>query len=284
MILVDFSQTMISNLMVDMSRNNIVEPDLGAFRCMVLSSLRSYKKKFGAKYGEMILCCDSSNTWRKSVFPNYKVRRKTSKKKSEYNWDSIHSSMNVIIEEAKESVPYRVVACPSAEADDVIAILAQKCCQSPEESIMIVSGDKDFGQLQSSRLVKQWQPVQAKHLVVKDADEFLREHIIRGDVSDSIPNCLSGDDSFSVGKRQTPMRETVVRRILDLGPADVLSPEQMKYYERNRTLISFESIPEQISSHIISNFKETSPADRSRLWPYLVKNKLRDLIRDITYF
>jgi hypothetical protein len=49
MILVDFSQVMISNIMMQLA-NNEKQLDEEMVRHMVLSSLRLYKKKFGDEY------------------------------------------------------------------------------------------------------------------------------------------------------------------------------------------------------------------------------------------
>ena len=68
MILVDLNQVMISNLMMQIgSKKASVEEDL--VRHMVLNSLRLYRKKFSEKYGELVICCDDKNYWRRDFFP-----------------------------------------------------------------------------------------------------------------------------------------------------------------------------------------------------------------------
>ena len=41
--------------------------------------------------------------------------------------------------------------------------------------------------------------------IKEPAEEILREHIIRGDKGDGVPNIHSEDDSFVEGKRQRPI-------------------------------------------------------------------------------
>ena len=84
MILLDLNQIMISNLMMYIHSNNIGTPEekecfmvgnnnaddnveigFSLVRHMVLNSIRMYRKKFGDKYGEIILCSDGRNYWRK---------------------------------------------------------------------------------------------------------------------------------------------------------------------------------------------------------------------------
>ena len=69
MILVDLNQVMISNLMGQLysSKTNEVDEDL--LRHMVLNGIRSYRNKFSEEYGELVICCDDTNNWRKDSFP-----------------------------------------------------------------------------------------------------------------------------------------------------------------------------------------------------------------------
>ena len=88
MILVDFSQVMISNIMMQLS-NNESKLDEDMVRHMVLSSLRLYKKKFSAEYGEIVICCDGPSYWRREVFPHYKANRKKARANSDHDWKTI---------------------------------------------------------------------------------------------------------------------------------------------------------------------------------------------------
>ena len=56
----------------------------------------------------------------------------------------------------KENLPYKMIEVYGAEADDIIATL---CKHFQDEKIMIVSGDKDFIQLQTYPNVKQYSPI-----------------------------------------------------------------------------------------------------------------------------
>ena len=57
---------------------------------------------------------------------------------------------------SKENFPYVVMYEAKCEADDIIATLVKYYHQ--HEDIMIVSGDKDFIQLQQYKNVKQYAP------------------------------------------------------------------------------------------------------------------------------
>ena len=75
MILVDLNQVVISNLMVQIN-NYKQEAEEGLVKHMILNSILSIKKKFESDYGNIILCCDNKNFWRKDIFPHYKGNRK----------------------------------------------------------------------------------------------------------------------------------------------------------------------------------------------------------------
>jgi 5'-3' exonuclease len=123
MILVDYSQIFHSNLFVQLGKN-ADKADLNMVRHMVLNSLRSYRAKFNSKYGDLILCLDGQQNWRKDVFPQYKAHRKTNRDKDDRDWDHIFEIANTINDELIEYFPYPVVRVGRAEADDIIGVLA----------------------------------------------------------------------------------------------------------------------------------------------------------------
>ena len=92
MILVDFNQVCISNIMQDIKSNSDIEEDL--VRHMILSSLLMYKQKFSQQYGELTICCDSPKSWRKEVFPFYKANRKNYRESSDFDWKKIFLILN----------------------------------------------------------------------------------------------------------------------------------------------------------------------------------------------
>ena len=117
---------MISNLMVQINGRNAVEMNEDFVRHMILNSLRGHNKKFRKQYGQMVIACDSSNVWRKQVFPNYKAGRKANRAKSEHDWEFIFDVLAKIKQEIKDFLPYKVIAVESAEADDIIATLCKR--------------------------------------------------------------------------------------------------------------------------------------------------------------
>ena len=126
MIIIDLNQVMLSNLMMQLGNHTNAQIEENMVRHMVLNSLRSYKVKFGAEYGELVIACDNTNYWRKKEFPYYKANRKKNQEASELDWRSIFECMNKIRQELKDNFPYRVIDVESAEADDIIYSLTNK--------------------------------------------------------------------------------------------------------------------------------------------------------------
>jgi len=283
-ILVDFSQVMISNLMVAVhTYNKNAEIDEGMLRHMILNSLRSYRKKFGEEYGELVLCCDGRNYWRKDVYPYYKAGRKKTRTESALDWTNIFETLNKIRDEIEEFFPYIVLTIDRCEADDIIGVLVQN--KDPFEKVLILSGDKDFMQLQVNVGVDQYAPVQKKFLRNPDPAKYLKEHILRGDSSDGIPNFLSPDDVFvRDGKKQSPIYAKKLEAWVEAEPKDFCTDEQLRNHNRNTILIDLDYIPEEIKTEIQTTFDNAKPGNRMKLLTYFIEHKLKNLMGVIQDF
>ena len=281
MILVDLNQVLISNLMAQTRGKSDVKPNKDMIRHMVLNSLRGFNLKFKEEYGTMVLCSDAGDPWRREIFPNYKHGRRKSRVDGPFDWDNIFQIITEIKNEIKDNFPYIVMYVKNCEADDIIATLIK---QQTESKYLIVSGDKDFIQLQHYGNVYQFSPL-LKGFVGEQEDpkKFLREQIIKGDRSDGVPNILSDDDIFLRDQRQKPINK---KRLAEWSNIEniPLGSETRKYYERNKTLIDLSEIPESIEKRIINSFKDYKVKSRTLLLPYFIENKLKSLIENINDF
>ena len=278
---------MISNLMVQINGRNKVELNEDLVRHMVLNSLRGHNKKFRKEYGEMVIACDSKNVWRREIFPNYKAGRKATREKSEHDWDAIFSMLHTIKDEIRSFLPYKVIELETAEADDIIATLVKKIQNqvgpNHEKKVLILSGDKDFIQLHGPN-VKQYNPVLNK-FVGKGEDPviYIKEHILKGDRSDGVPNVLSDDNVFIEGRRQRPLS----KKKIDAWVNEVFmtfTEEEQKNYSRNRKLIDLSCIPPELEEKIINEFIDAKVASRDKILNYFITKKLKTLIEVIDEF
>ena len=287
MIIVDINQIMISNLMVQISGRNAVELNEDLVRHMVLNSLRAHNKKFKKEYGEMVIACDSKNVWRREIFPNYKAGRKANRAKSEHDWDAIFSMLHNIKNEIKTFLPYKVIEIETAEADDIIATLIKRTKRiiAPEhkKNVLILSGDKDFIQLHDKN-VKQYNPVLNKFVGKgEEPSLYIKEHILKGDRSDGIPNVLSDDDVFIEGRRQRPLTKKKIESWVN-EMVMTFTEEEQKNYDRNRQLIDLSLIPPELEAKIYDEFNEVKVAHRSKILNYFITRKLKTLIEVIDEF
>ena len=287
MIIVDLNQIMISNLMVQLNSRNTEPLSEDLVRHMVLNSLRAHNKKFRKEYGDMVIACDSKNVWRREVFPNYKAGRKANREKSDHDWDAIFTILHNIKDEIKTFLPYKVIQIETAEADDIIATLIKKIKKiiAPErkKKVLILSGDKDFIQLHGPN-VKQFNPVLNKFVGKgENPSLYIKEHILRGDRSDGIPNVLSDDNVFIEGRRQKPLSKKKINSWVE-EVFTTFTEEEQKNYDRNRKLIDLSCIPHELEEKINNEFLNVKVASRDKILGYFINKKLKTLIEVIDEF
>lgn len=258
-----------------------VKPNKDMVRHMVLNSLRAFNIKFKDEFGEMVLCADAGDPWRREIFPNYKYQRRKGRDTDNFDWDNIFTIITDIKNEIRDNFPYKVMYVENSEADDIIATLVKL---REEDKYLIISGDKDFIQLQHYGDVYQWSPF-LKTFIGEQEDpiKFLRTQIIKGDRSDGVPNILSGDDIFKTDQRQKPITKQKLEEWSNLENIP-LGSETEKNYKRNKKLIDLSMIPLTIEKSIINSFKNYKVNDRSLLLNYFIKNKLKGLIENINDF
>jgi len=269
--------------MVQINGRDAPELNEDLVRHMVLNSLRAHNKKFRKEYGEMVIACDSGNVWRREVFPNYKAGRKSNRAKSEHDWTLIFDIISKVKNEIKAFLPYKVIEVETSEADDIIAVLTSN--KQWAEKVLILSGDKDFIQLHSDN-VKQYNPVLNK-FVGKDENPtlYLKEHILKGDRSDGIPNVLSDDNVFVENRRQKPLSKKKLKGwIDDIFFYNTFTEEEERNYNRNRKLIDLSSIPQHIEDKINDEFLNVKVATRDKILGYFINKKLKTLIEVIDEF
>ena len=281
MILVDMNQITLASMMMLLHMSKAKEPDDSMVRHMILNSLRMYRTRFSSEYGELVLCHDSRHYWRRDFFPEYKASRRKGREKSDLDWDAIFQCLNAIMEEIKINMPYKCLEVYGAEADDIIGTL----CATISEEIMIISGDKDFIQLQRFPNVKQFSPITKKTVNGANPGGYLKEHVFRGDSGDGVPNVLSPDNTFTDGLRQRPLGKKKIASWIDHDFEDVAPNDEVKRnYQRNRKLIDLTYTPDELTREIIDTYNEAPFGDRSKLLNYFIQKRLKSLTESIGEF
>ena len=281
MLLIDANQIAITTLMAESKGKPIADIDL--MRHMFLATIRNLRRKF-KNSGEVVLCWDAGNYWRKEIFPYYKAHRKKIREEADVDWNKIFENLHVIRREIKDNFPYRSLKVERCEADDIIAILTKQYAQV--EDIVIISSDEDFLQLQIYPRVRQWSPMKNQFLKCDDAKDFLARKIMRGDTGDGVPNFLSDDDCLvAEDKRQKPLLEKKMTGWL----SDPLNREwddrMVRNHERNEALVSLFKIPSEYTDSIFEEWESGERVtDRSKILPYFIANRMKLLIEHIEDF
>ena len=274
------NQIAVANLMMNLKMNNSKTIDESMVRHMILNSIRMYRMEHHDEYGEVVLTWDSKHSWRRDYYPEYKASRRKGREESDLDWDDIFGTLNKIRNEIKENFPYKYLEVFGAEADDIIGFL---CEENKDEKIMIISGDKDFIQLQKYPNVRQWSPITKKDVNGFNPTTYLKEHILRGDTSDGVPNVLSPDNTFVDGLRQRPLSRKKIQSWL-LGGGSNWNDEVKRNFQRNSTLIDLSRTPEELKNQIRLEYNNAPHGDRSKLLNYFMQNKLKELTENIGEF
>jgi hypothetical protein len=278
MILIDNTQIILSSIFSQYKGPDEVNEEM--IRHITLNTYRYYRNRFYSEYGELVICQDAGNYWRKDIFPHYKQNRKKAQAKDEFYWKQIFETLTMIRNEVAENMPYKTMRVERCEADDIIATLCKH--YHPQEKILIVSGDKDFKQLMRYPNIAQYSPNQKGFITCDSPDKFLFEHIVRGDSGDGIPNILSEDDVFIVDeKRQRPLSAKKIDTWSSTGsvPHDLSSN-----WNRNQMLVDLSYIPSVYEQSILDEYKKPVQADRSKIFTYFVNKGLKNLMNDIQDF
>ena len=284
MILLDFSNIIVGSIMVANKIPNEERTSHDFIRHLVLNSIRNYRIKYKKTYGEIVICTDTQSSWRKGVYPYYKAHRKAirEKQKSEkgMDWSALFKTIHEIIDEIDTFFPYKVVSIPHAEGDDVIAVLARNF----QEKSIIISSDKDFTQLHKYKNIKQYSPIQKKMLNGSEPYKYLKEHIIRGDKGDGVPNILSADDCIVEGVRQKPISKKKIELWMNEKPADFCVNGMSEKWKRNQQLIDFDFIPTDISQSIVDQYLKEKKQRQGQLLNYFITKRLKYLMENMEDF
>ena len=285
MIFVDYNAVIIATVMVSLGGHSNVEVDENIIRHMFLNSLRANRKKFTKEYGEIVICADSSNCWRKDIFAYYKANRKTGRDASDLDWKLLFEIITKIRVELNDYFPYKVLYVERCEADDIIGVCAHELgtdLMMGSEKHLILSGDHDFKQLTGYANIDQFNPVRKSWVKVNDSDKYLQEHILKGDKGDGVPNILSPDNCLAIGERQGTMSAKRLEKYMK-GISE-MDAETILRYNRNKAMVDLTQVPEEYKTKILAEFYKKETVDRSGLFNYFVKKKLKHLITDLQDF
>ena len=282
MILIDYSGISIAPIVMAQAKFN----DENLLRHMILNTIRMYRQKF-KEYGEVVIVADGGGNWRKEVYPEYKYKRKENREESKIDWDEAFRIINMVLQEIKDHMPYKVIHQWGCEADDSIAEIVKWTQEFGNyEKVMIVSADKDFKQLQKFDNVRQYSPITKKLIKVDNPRVELQEHILTGDAGDGVPNVLSDDKVFAEGRRQNIL--SAKKKEVLMNDPKALGEEVYRNYLRNKKMIDItesSALPEHTRKEIINTFENQNKSNyKSKVLNYFIKYQCRNLIEILDEF
>lgn len=279
-LIVDFSPLVVASYTALAYQSQDKTVDIDLVRHVALDGIRFVNSNFKRTYGNPIIAVDCKKSWRKETFPYYKANRAKMRKESDINWAELLQCVNTVKDELIEAFPYKVLEVDRAEADDIIGVLARKAVAEGEE-VMIVSGDKDFVQLQAdTNLVRQWDKRTDTFIGVENPKRFLFEHVLKGDSGDGIPNVISPSDSYVTKTRQKPMTQ----KRLDHFWENKHELKEMDRFKLNLQLIDLRFTPKDIQENIIKADAEYKCNDRNGLQNYFIAKRMKKLYEKLNEF
>lgn len=254
--------------------------DENHLRYNLIKHLKEYKRIY-SEYGDLLLAFDSKSYWRRDYFKFYKHNRKKERKNSDIDWDSIHLYIRQFKKEFEENLDYIVLEILSCEADDIIAIIVSNLQKYKN---LIISDDKDFLQLLKLDNVDIYRPrknefIRNESYNDNEIEAILKEHIIRGDRSDGIPNVLSLDNSIADGIRQ----KAITKKFLSKHLLEDIEKEEPFYdkYLRNKKLIDLTEIPNTVEITVLKELKENLKGqNRIECKEYFAKHNILSLYHE----
>lgn len=274
------SQIVISNVTVEY-KDHPQDIDEDVIRHLVVGYILKYVKKFRPTYGtDVVIATDNKSYWRKKLFPPYKAHRAKQRQVSKYDWKLIFDAVHNLKNEFYGTLPYKIIDVEGAEADDIIAILA-KHSSSMKEKTLIISSDMDFIQLQRYPGVDQFVPKKKSFLKVDNPILYLKEHIIRGDKDDGIPNILSKDDVFISGGRQKSIMTAKLQDWVKCSKIEdfCTTEEMVRNYHRNTGLIDLDQIPLDIETSIMDRYQTCEVGNKKKMMDYFYDKGAVNLIQ-----
>jgi len=218
-----------------------------------LSSVDRFRARYNIPFSHVIFCrdCPRERIWRMNIYPNYKSNRKTICRFMNRKFQVGPVFRNIyqtLIPSLETRHGFHVMKVEEAEADDLVAVLTRTFQKmNPMRWVFILTNDHDYLQLTTPR-VEVWslQNRLLNRCMRSGPREELEAKIWSGDTSDTIPSCWENIPwNFIVKLCDDNERETTLEAIF------VKYPQMRQSYERNRKLIDFNQIPQNLQNKIL---------------------------------
>ena len=205
------------------------------WKTLMLQSINATVRKF--KPNRLILALDTGYSWRKKMYSEYKASRAKGREESPIDFDIFFPILKEFLESFKSTFKNcYVLGVDECEGDDLIAVLTKDILVGWD--IICVSSDRDMYQLYKRPGYRQYDPIKKKFISCINPTQYLLLKVIMGDKGDNIP---------AIKEKTGPVGAEKILRNLD----EALKDDQTnKNFIRNKLLIDFDCIPEDIATAI----------------------------------
>lgn len=291
-LLVDLNNLLFRTLYVREIGIQTEMPDFKLWRYLTFESIFHCIKKFDIT--EVILAVDDKISWRRSFFPRYKESRKKQRDKQGIDFSIVFGVINKYLADLKHSMPFKIIKVRSAEADDVIAVLANEL-----DNCIISSNDEDFLQLVGD--TKLWNPSRQEfsefpiNLNKKDnpvmcetPEEFLKYKILMGQAKDGIFNIKTPNDWGQTvetqDKRKPPFGPKSAEKVIRAGASEWVTENNLDdHWHRNEVLIDFKKIPNIIISRIADAYNNYNFPPPDNMYPFFKRHDMRFFLENFEF-
>lgn len=264
-----------------------------------LTTLNKYFNQF--KPHKVVMCFDRSN-WRKEYTQTdecvsgkvYKGhRRKNLTPKEQAKFDLFVQHMNEFEDLVRNNTSVVVLANEGLEADDLVAGTVQTLSvQEPESEFIVVSTDKDLIQLLGFPNTRLINPADGKDRSLQDwggdAEYFMFEKCIRGDLGDNVQSALPRCRSTRIEKAYNDPYERANLMMETWNDATGKTFRVKDLFEENRMLMDLQCQPREIQILNIKTVLEglNNPGKFSlfHFMKYLGKYELKKIAEKVDNF
>ena len=253
-------------------KNNPLDTEYLEWKADMIVCLFSYIMKF--EPSRVVIAMDSRNSWRKSFYPEYKAKRADAREASIIDYDKFFSApyFPKFVSDIKETFKSLIfMEIETAEADDIVAILAKKYSVNGTK-VICVSNDGDLNQLVKFKNYSQYNPIKKSMVEIYDHVKFLNAKILFGDTSDNIPHVCKGMGKVTAEKQAGRLADYLEE-----------SNEEINLnFKRNKMLIDLELIPQNIVDDILSAYDKyiVEKTDGFAMYNFFISNKLTRMVED----
>lgn len=251
-------------------RNNPLDLEFHEWKSNMFITLFSYIKLF--KPERVVIALDSSNTWRKEIYPDYKGKRKDNRDSSPIDYDKFFSVYRDFENSLRNTFKnFLFIKSEAAEADDIVAVIAKKYNKTYTK-VICVSNDGDLKQLVKYKNYSQYDPIKKKMVEIYDPEHYLISKILFGDSSDNIPHVENGKGQVKCEKNAKRLSEYLAES----------NNEVRQRFQLNKSLIDMDLIPERICKDILDKYDNYNieKIESCSIYDFFVKERLGNLIED----